>query len=145
MTICLTLVITSLHPKSNSHTLYCYQTLLFLVQTVSVENVMMMTTINYYYISFLTCFYYLFAACFYNEIKQPDWRGYGISWLKLYNQSLLVSKRKKIPFTFVWSLMFLAKVIDTCTLAIRQNQNETIESVRSSHIAGVNNENEIFS
>ena len=36
-------------------------------------------------------------------------------------------------------------VIDTCTLAIRQNQNETIESVRSSHIAGVNNENEIFS
>lgn len=36
---------TSLHPKSNSHTLYCYQTLLFLVQTVSVENVMMMTTI----------------------------------------------------------------------------------------------------
>ena len=72
MTVCLTLVITSLHPKSNSHTLYCYQTLLFSVQTVSVENVMMMTTINYYYISFLTCFYYLFAACFYNEIKQPD-------------------------------------------------------------------------
>ena len=66
---------------------------------------------QYYYISFLTCFYYLFAACFYNEIKQPDWRGYGISWLKLYNQSLLVSKRKKIPFTFVRSLMFIAMVI----------------------------------
>ena len=100
---------------------------------------------QYYYISFLTCFYYLFAACFYNEIKQPDWRGYGISWLKLYNQSLLVSKRKKIPFTFVRSLMFIAMVIDTCALAIRQNQNETIESVRGGHIAGVNNENEIFS
>ena len=40
--------------------------------------------------------------------------------------------------------MFIAMVIDTCTLVIRQNQNETIESVRGGHIAGVNNENEIF-
>ena len=46
---------------------------------------------------------------------------------------------------FVPSLMLIAMVIDTCTLAIRQNQNETIESVRGGHIAGVNNENEIFS
>ena len=36
-------------------------------------------------------------------------------------------------------------VIDTCTLAVRQNQNETIESVRGGHIGGENNENEIFS
>ena len=35
-------------------------------------------------------------------------------------------------------------VIDTCTLVIMQNQNETIESVRGGHIGGVNNENEIF-
>ena len=41
--------------------------------------------------------------------------------------------------------MFIAMVIDTCTLAIRQNQNETIESVRGGHIGGENNENEIFS
>ena len=36
-------------------------------------------------------------------------------------------------------------VIDTCTLVIMQNQNETIGSVHDGHIGGENNENEIFS